>query len=194
MMRTGLYIVPLVGSGSSHLDPRRPKYMKEFADQYESRANEFSEVALVLAVMSDVNHLLVAAQPDVFTFPEQREMDSAIDTLKAAQIQTLLKTFELPAEILSKGSSYRTLARYIDRAIQFSQRAVHVFEAKALRDNPKQRFGDLNKAEQDKLAAVIEHYGYDSKLLGRNSTLETLTAAAGEAGVDSSVPFGGLDI
>lgn len=186
--------MPVVGSGRDHTDPRRAKYMNEYALAHDARANEFSEVALVLATMSDVNHAIVAAQPDVLAFPDLKQMDEPIDTLKAFDVEFLLKQMELPVEILGRGVTYRTLVKYIDQAIQFSQRAVHVYDAKALRENPKQTFADLTRVEKDKLALVFEEYQLDRKALANASTLADLTAAAGEAGTDRRLQFGEVEL
>ena len=193
-MREGLYLVPIIGSGRDHTDPRRAKYMNEYAESHDSRANEFSEVALVFAAMTDLNHAIVSAQADVLAFPDLKQMDEPIGTLKAFDVEFLLKQMELPVEILGRGVTYRTLVKYVDQAIQFSQRAVHVYDAKALRENPKQDFGSLTRVERDKLALVFEEYNLDRKALSNTSTLADLTAAAGEAGTDRALYFGGAEL
>jgi hypothetical protein len=163
-----LYAIPIIGTGLSRLDPRRPKYVVEGGYPWALMDYGSLPTGLVAADVTQAQH-------------------DALTTVRAR-----LEANRIPTQWVTGATTYRELARFVAGLFQFAQRhtALHaedIIGSGALDG----RFRDLDAAQQARIQATATSFGYTLTAGANTPMRDVLTQMANQWGAQ---PFylGGL--
>jgi hypothetical protein len=205
-----LYAIPIVGSGSSRLDPRRPKYVsdKEVYQRWvlsipddpnsplinigaEWNMMDYGSLptGLVAADLTPEQHTTLVANADVDPFAA--DLDTAIGAASTT-VRSRLEANRIPTQWVSGATTYRALARFVAGLFQFAQRHAGLHNEDIIGSGALDgRFRDLSAAQQARIQATATSFGY-TLTAGTNTPMrDVLTQMANQWG---ALPFylGGL--
>lgn len=169
-----LYVIPITGSGSSRLDPRRPAYVVEAGLDWA--AMDYGQVpwGLVAANVTTPQHNALVANADVTAFPANLQTTIGANL---ATVQAALEAARLPAGWVAASDTYATVARTVAGLMQFAQRYTALSGGQELVPasiNLNTQFGSLSAQRQADLLATADSLGYDRTGLQATTTLRAI--------------------
>lgn len=173
-MATRLYVLPIVGTGASASDSRRPKYTDTHLLGVAWTMMDMGDEPVCI-VVADVgsDHAAFAAETDVLALPS--DLDQQVGA-QLATVQNALESRNIPAGWVQGTHTYRQVIRVVAQAFQFMQRLQVVrpgrlFTGGATLDT---RFNQLPVAVRNALVAAATDLGYDTSTLSGTSTLRNI--------------------
>lgn len=116
-----VHLMPMTGTGSSRLDPRIPKYLAEFTNDYWQLVDYGSQdVCLVALNASNTVHTTLGGNSDVYTFPE--DMSGNPTGGGVAQLNDAFESLSIPGNWINASFSYGTILRRIIGMFILNQR------------------------------------------------------------------------
>ena len=185
-----LYIVPVVGSGLSITDARRPKYFNS-TDGIISTGQSwsvvdfgFEPVMIVGADLITADDLLVAQQPDAISLP----FNLAV-TLNAGQVTTTrarLESLHIPALWVNTSLTWVSVVRTVLGMFSFLQRYSGIYARQNGISPPslfvsgvtlETLFGGLPVTVQTALIETAVSFGFSTAGLTANTTVRVVLKA-----------------
>jgi hypothetical protein len=119
--------MPMVGTGLTHEDARRPLYKDSIFTPNAVPWAMFDfgvrQVCLLAATTTDPIHVSLIANADVYAFPDGFEAGVlTVGTNATALTNTLENTFSIPAQWVSSQLTYAAVAHTVGAMFQFLQR------------------------------------------------------------------------
>jgi hypothetical protein len=175
-----LYAIPIVGSGSSRLDPRRPAYVVEAGLLWALMDYGSLPTGLVAADVTQAQHDALAAHADVDAFAA--DLDTALGAASTT-VRARLEANRIPTQWVTGATTYRELARFVAGLFQFAQRhtALHaedIIGSGALDG----RFRDLSAAQQARIQATATSFGYTLTTSANTPMRDVLTQMSNQWG------------
>lgn len=113
------YLVPVIGTGTT-TDSRRPKYIAGvIAGPWSAMDYGDEPVMLVAADVTPGEHTTIAANADVAAAPA--DISTTISGTLST-VQTKYESFNIPADWVTSGMTWKTLIRWTSRLFVFHQR------------------------------------------------------------------------
>lgn len=113
--------MPMTGTGSSHVDPRVPKYVAEFGSAQWQLVDYGSQDACLVAVDADATtHATLTAHADVLTVPAN--LDSNPSAAAVTTTQNALEALTIPAGWVTTSLTWRTIVRVVIGMFVLNQR------------------------------------------------------------------------
>jgi uncharacterized protein YejL (UPF0352 family) len=184
-----LYAIPMIGTGSSRLDPRRPKYVVEAGIAWSLMDYGTLPTGLVAADVTQAQHDALAANADVDAFAAN--LDTAIGAASTT-VRSRLEANRIPTQWVSGATTYRELARFVAGLFQFAQRHAGLHNEDIIGSGALDgRFRDLDAAQQGRIQATATSFGYTLTTSANTPMRDVLTQMATQWGAQ---PFylGGL--
>lgn len=169
-----LYIVPVVGSGSSK-DPRRPKYFSGSFSNWTANDYGLEAVMIVGADLAPADDTAVTANADVTALPFN--LDANLTAGQVTTTQTKLEALNIPAGWVSTSLTWRTVARLVLGMFQFMQRYNAISNGARLflaGVDLSTQFSSLPAQVRADLIAAADSLGYDRSSLSGASTLRQI--------------------
>lgn len=175
-----LYLVPAIGSGSSHLDPRRPKYFKDDLNPPEPWAGMdygFQPVFIVGANLSSSGESFILAQPDVSEFPV--DLDTQLSGGDANTAKDMLESFFIAAHWIVANMTWREVARTTLGMFQYFQRLNAVIGNVVLFDGTGNKtlnaqFSQIPPNIQAGIHEAARTLGYNSSFITANTQIRAI--------------------
>lgn len=170
------YVMPIVGTGTSRLDARRPKYLDAYPDlQWAMMDYGLEPVCLVCVRNIDqTTHDALVANADVLAAPEN--IDANLSTPAVTVIGNFFEALNIPGGWLSPSLTYRTVLRTVAGLFQFAQRWHGMGGGAIFTDglDLSVTYAALPTAKKTMLIDVADSFGYDYSSLGASSTLRQI--------------------
>lgn len=192
-----LYVLPIVGTGTSREDPRTAKYSSTHLNDTSWMLMDCGArpVCLVAADIDTTAHAALVAEPDVWAFPEGFEWGySAVPgTAVRNAIRDGLESFGLPANWVVVGMTYRQIAHSLAALFQFVQR----YSAMVGYADPFQgmtlatQLGDMADTGM-MFRAAAESLGWSTAALTPTTTLRAALKIMADEWGDDEIHFGGF--
>lgn len=201
-----LYIVPVVGSGSSQ-DPRRPKYFMSDAsgqgrtgiitDGTPFRAQDYGHEAWMVVggdlTTSDDN--LVVGQADAFALPF--DLATFPSGAQVTNVKNKLEAINVPAGWVNTSIQWLTIVRVVLGMFTFMQRYAVLAEGGTLFGGGvtlATTFGALPDAKQTALVATADSFALDRSGLTNATTMRAILKALADQFGDRVYDFAGTRI
>jgi len=159
-MALRFYIVPVIGTGASPTDARRPKYISGggIAGTWSALDYGFDPAMLVAANVTSAENTAISANADVVTVPAS--LDLTIGS-NLTTVQGSLEAFNIPAGWVTSAMTFRFVVRWIGRLFKFCQRmqglgATKLFPAGITLDS---FVGDLTTGQRQKVTDAANSLG-----------------------------------
>lgn len=138
-----IHLMPMTGTGSSHLDPRVPKYVSEFgAFQWQGPVDYGSQDACFIAIDTDAaTQATLSAHADDLAVPAN--LDNTPGTGAVATTQAALEALDIPAGWVNTGLTWRTIVRVVLGMFILNQR-YWVISANQLGNGRRSIFDNVN--------------------------------------------------
>jgi hypothetical protein len=175
-----LYAIPIIGTGSSRLDPRRPNYVEALGIAWSMMDYGSLPTGLVAADVTQAEHDALAANADVDPFAA--DLDTALGAASTT-VRSRLEANRIPTQWVTGATTYRELARFVAGLFQFAQRhtglhAEDIIGSGAL----DSRWRDLAAAQQARIQATATSFGY-TLTAGQNTPMrDVLTQMSNQWG------------
>jgi hypothetical protein len=116
--------MPIIGTGSSRLDPRRPKYAENTLTGVVWGMMDYGyrPTCLVAADTDGAVHSALTANSDVFAFPDGFESSGATVGNQSTPVTNALEAQAIPAQWVQSQSTYLSVAHTVGAMFQFMQR------------------------------------------------------------------------
>jgi hypothetical protein len=145
----------------------------------------------VLAADIEIDdHAYVSSQADVFSFPENIDVNPSPAELSA--LEDFMEIAYIPADWLLPNMSWREVIRTITGMFLFMQRLTAITG-----DSPldwgitlNTSFGDIPTDKQDAIIEAYDSLGYDSSVLKDNWTLRIILKNTADQWGDAPIYFG----
>lgn len=191
------YVVPVIGSGSSHLDARRPKYFSDFAGgslPYGSMDFGLEPVMLVAADISTDQHATISVNPDVIVIPA--DIDQRISSVALEIVQLALENMNIPAGWVTTSHTYRSVLRVVVGIFQFMQRyqangGSRLFGGAVILGT---QFNQLSAVVRNRMIQTANDLNYDTSSLSASSTLRAILKALGDQWGNKTIIIGGFSL
>lgn len=118
-MALRFYLVPKIGDGLTPMTAVRPKYVADLSVGFAAMDYGREDLMLVGVDVSVAQHTSIAANADVTVIPSN--LDATIGVNLAA-VQASLEGWNLPAEWVTSGMTYRFVIGKVGRLLTFMQR------------------------------------------------------------------------
>lgn len=174
-MATQLYVVPVIGAGTTD-DARRPKYADTDLVGFDWAAMDFGNEPLML-VATETNTAL-AAEPDVLQVP--LNIDQNLGAGAVTLVQNYLEARFVPADWVTTALTYRQVLRSVVGIFTFMQRAQGLGLARLLDGSSvslNTTFGSLPAAVRTKLLSAAQSLNFDHSSLSAASTIRQILKA-----------------
>lgn len=116
----GFYLVPKIGTGTTPLDPVRPKYIGDLGVFYSAVDLGLEPTFLVGAVLTPAQHTAVTSNSDVFAFPDINTQVGGNPTLN--RVRNELEQRNLPGNWIDSATAWRDVIGSILRNAFILQR------------------------------------------------------------------------
>jgi hypothetical protein len=191
---TRLYLMPVIGSGASQGDARRPKYADtHLADLPWGMIDYGAEPACMVGVQDipDAAHTALAAEPDCVALP--LNLDAAIGA-QLNQVQNVIEALNVPAQWVQATHTYRQVARLVTAMFQFMQRLDGIGFGRLLNGTVtlNTRFNQLPQATRGKLIEAAQSMNFDTSSLSSTSTIRTILKAMADQWGVLEIHIGGM--
>lgn len=176
-----IYFMPVIGTGASRADGRRPKYddtdllgitwsMMDFGNE---------PFCIVAADVTPSQHTTLAAHADVLSPPA--DLDQQIG-LQLTTVQNALETANMPANWVQSTHTYRTVVRAAAAFCQFMQRLQAFYTGKIFTGGVtlSTTFGSLPAGVRTVLIATANDLNFNTSSLSGSSTLRQIIKAMGD--------------
>lgn len=173
-----LYVVPIIGGGTSLEDAYRPKYVAAAGVPWSWMPADSQGWGLVRTDVTTVQHNQLSAQPDVISFPAA--LSNTISPVALAEVQASLEALDIPAEWVTTSYTYRDIAEALTGWIQFLQRwsALVDLARKKLFNGTTvtmdTQWGDLPLAVRQYLAGVAQDMNLDTSQVTATTTMRQI--------------------
>ena len=190
-----LYLVPVVGTGSSSSDARRPKYFDAFTSGWAANDYGLEPHMLVAADLSGADDASLTSNADVTALPFYLG-----DTLTAGQVtatQTALESRNLPAGWVTTAFTWRQVVRLVLGMFHFMQRYQNVSNGQRLflaGVDLERTLGSLPQQVRDDLQATANSFGYDTSPLTGGNTIRQALKLLADNWSKTSFRIGGIGI
>ena len=190
-----LYLVPVVGTGSSSADARRPKYFDAFTSGWAANGYGLEPHMLVAADLSGADDTSLTANADVTALPFYLG-----DTLTAGQVtatQTALESRNLPAGWVTTAFTWRAVLRVVLGVFHFMQRYHNVSGGQRLflaGVDLERTLGSLPQQVRDDLQATANSFGYDTSPLTGGNTIRQALKLLADNWSNTRFRIGGIEI
>ena len=127
-MAMRISIVPVIGTGASSQDPRRPKYFVgglPTTVAWGGTDYGFEPSMIIAADLDAANLAFLVAQPDAFVVPES--LDATLTSGQVAGVQSYLEAINLPANWVTVDFTWRKVLRIVIGTFRFMARFAVVF-------------------------------------------------------------------
>lgn len=174
-MSTRFYLMPMVlgGPGGTALVPKYESTMQVEGVGTAIVPYGIENVCLVAASgINEATHLLVAANSDVVTLPEN--IDQSIGA-QLAVVQARLEALHIPADWVQSGFSYRSILRVVVLIFQLAQRYRglgfgRLLEGKTL----STRWNQLSAGTKANLQQLASDLKFDTAGITNTSTIRQI--------------------
>lgn len=200
-MATRFYIVPVIGTGATKQDARRPKY---FADgtvtaNWSGMDYGFQPWMIVNADLSVSDDNLIVSEPDAFAIP----FDLA-PTLNAGQVTAVkakLEAINVPAGWITTSLTWLIVLRTVLSMFGFFQRfgAIYATDNNGTIINPfsggvtlDSTFGSLSLAVRNALTKTALSFNLDTSGITAGSTLRQILKNVADQLNNSQYNFNGV--
>lgn len=184
-MTLRLYLMPLVGDGTK-ASPRRGAYVLSHlaGTDYTIMDGGLEPVCLLAADVTAAQHTALSGESDVVALPTNLQ---ATVGAQLATVQAALEQFNLPADWVTAGMTYRTVARGVALLFQFLQRANAVALQRVFASGVtlNTAFQDLPPGVQDVVRDTADALGVDrSGATGATTLRQILRAVSAQMRVE----------
>lgn len=187
-----LYVIPIVGSGSSRLDPRHPQYVNEAGLDWSAMDYGAIPWCLCAADTDTAQDAALTANADVRGLPDN--LDQAVGGATTA-VRNALEVARLPAGWVTSATTYRAVVRAVAGLLQFAQRYTAVSGGQELVASQAAldlRVNQLSAQRRADLGDAADSLGYDtSAITGTTTVRQALKVLADQWG-DRPFVLGGL--
>ncbi len=174
------YLMPVTGTGSSHLDPIRPKYANTDIAGLSWGMLPYGEENLALVHVRDIPiaiHTALAAELDVIAIPQ--DIDATVGAGALTTVRNALENRNIPGQWVGSGSTYREVLRLIARTMLCFQRLqglrlARLFQSGVTLDT---QFNQLPAGVRTNLIAMADSMNLDRSSLSGTSTIRTMLKA-----------------
>lgn len=188
-----LYLIPMTGTGSSHLDPRRPAYVVEAGLAWAAMDYGAVAQALVAADTDAVQDAALTAHGDVTGIPTT--LDQAVGAA-ANTIRTRLEAAGIPADWVQGSDTLRGVVRGVAGTFQFAQRYTGLFAGAALPvvgvGALDTRWNQLSATDRQRFLDTAASFGYDLAWVTNTTQLRALLKWLADAWGSRPFLLGGL--
>lgn len=203
-MALRIALVPVVGSGVSSEEARRPKYVADGGltpmPRWAAIDYGFEPWMVVAADLSASHVTALQAEADVFLLPA--DLDALLTVGQVAAVQTALEAIPLPAEWVTTAFTWRGLLRIVLGICRFMARYTVVFaEATQLTTRVftggvdlTRTIGSLPLAVRTALTATATSLGLDTTGVTGATTLRGLLRTVGLQGAATPTALGAVVI
>lgn len=179
------YIVPKVGTGSSPMDPFRPKYIYDLGVQASWMDYGREDAFLVGAEVSSAQHTSLASNLDVIAIPQG--LDNTISVSALSTVQDKLEGMKVPAGWVTTSHTYRQVVGAVGRFFMLMQRfdgmnARTFFESGITLDT---RVNGLTAAQRNALQNAALSLGLDVSFVTPTMTIRAVL----KGWIDQMGPF-----
>lgn len=168
-----IYLMPIIVDADGD---RVVKYQSELPG-YSAMDYGNEPVALVASDVTGPQHSALAAHPDVIAVPA--DLNSTIGGA-LGQAQAALEAFNVPADWLTSGMTWRVAVGGVARIFQLAQRVQgHGWVARILSGGVdlSTQFGDLPFDVRAHLIVMADSFGFDRSGINASSTLRQILRA-----------------
>jgi hypothetical protein len=116
-----IHLLPMTGGGTSHLDPRVPKYLAEFgAGQWQLVDYGSQDVCFVALDADAATHSALTAHADVLTVPAN--LDNTPGAGAVTTTRNALEALDIPGGWVTTSTPWRTVVRVVVGMFLLNQR------------------------------------------------------------------------
>lgn len=193
---TRFYLVPIESVGNT----RGPEYFPWFFDpdpvaelagvRWSLKDYGVINQGVVAAEVTQAQHDFLAAQAEVFDFPEN--LDAAMGSADRTALSNYLEAVAIPADWLSPADTYRTALRTVTGMFLFMQRYTAITGTNPLQSGLtlNTQFRNLNAVNQNAIRQTFTDLGYDDTVIRDNWTLRVLLKNAADQWGSRAIEFG----
>jgi hypothetical protein len=192
-MTLNLYVMPIVGTGTSRSDPRRPKYSTTIFPALQWGMFDYGNEPWCLVGVVDIDvptDSTLSGEPDVLALPAN--LDQAIGSGAAlTRARTGLESVNIPGTWLTAANTWRDAVRFVGAVCQFAQRyqgatgGVWFTGGVTLAST----FNSLPQAARDGLTVAAESFGFDTSGITGTSTLRQILLSVGQQYLATQPPL-----
>jgi hypothetical protein len=152
------------------------------------------DVGLIAADVTTAQHSIVAAQTDVIALPVNLDVTLNAGAVNAAQ--AALEGWNVPANWVTTGMTYRQVVRTVVRMWRFHARMVAMSNGRLFDGTVtlSTALASLPLAARNRLKSVADSYGLDYSGVTNATTVRQLLKAMADQFADDPVTLGGLTI
>ncbi len=152
--------------------------------------NEFggNGIAAVTMEVTDSEHTLIAAQPDVVSVPP---LDSRLNTAQFNRFQTWCEARGIPSDKFNSNMTIFRILSTMVRMFMFHQR-LNGIGLSQIGTNLDRQIGALPLSTRQRLQSAIVSFGWDDKYLNNNLSLRDVCKQVGDF-YNKRVRFGEID-
>ena len=191
-----LFVLPVVGSGSSRLDPRRPKYVVEepalAGVPWAMMDYGHHPGCLLAADVTNQQRNLLSGKADVALVP--LNLDTTVGANLTAT-QNVLEALHVPALWVTASDTWRVVVRTVGGLFQFAQRYAGLTDGQDLLPagvNLNLTMADVPQARRDAIQATAESFGYDTSAITGATTIRAALKILGDQWGDDPFLLGGM--
>lgn len=189
------YLVPIDRVG----DYRGPKYFKwRFGEGIDClwslKAYGRVDVGLLAADITQTDHDALILNVDVFSFPENIELNMTPADRSALQSYLEGMPIPIPGDWLSPSDTYRTAIKTIAGMMMFMQRLTHIMDSapETWGVTLNTQYKDFPPELQAGILQTINELGWDDSVIKDNWTVRVLWKNMADQWGDTPIIFGGF--
>lgn len=199
-MALRLCLVPIIGSGSSPRDSRRPKYFgtPDVPENWGGTDYGFEPWMLVASDLSAASVTFLTAQGDAFLIPEN--LDAILTSGQVNTVQNQLESMNIPAEWVTTTLNWRFVIRVVLGLFRFMARFaavygnitgtnVRVFSGGV---NLSRSFSSLSADVRSALITTADQLSLDRSGITGITTLRQILRSVGEQMAVVPLPIGDM--
>jgi hypothetical protein len=185
------YIAPLIGTGASRDDARRPAYIADLGVQWGGLDFGLEPFMLVVADVTPAQHATISGNSDVISLPQN--IDNQIAASLTA-VQTALESINVPADWVTSGMTYRQIMRLVSAMFLFTQRLHGVASLRIFTGGVtlSTRFNQLPAGVRQNLLDAANSMSFDTSSLSGTSTIRQILKTMADQWGSQPINVGGF--
>lgn len=194
-MTTRWYLLPIIGTGITRADGRRPKYIADLGIRPWSMMDYgLLPVAILMADVTAQQHTDLTANSDVRAIP--LNLDSTVGAGAVTATRNALEALSIPGNWVGASTTWRVVLRTTAGLFQFAQRVhgrfgVTLLESGVTLDTT---WTQLPQGAKDILLTTAQELGIDTSQATGSTTLRQIFKAFGDAWGSKTLLMGGVEI
>lgn len=186
------FILPMIGTGTPKVDPRRPKYLADLGIlDWCAMDYGLEPVALVVCNPLDATQAALSANADVYTFP--LAFDATLGGQEANALKAAFATVNIPETWIGANNTSREVIRVTAQLFQFAKRlhargATRLFPAGVTLST---QWNALPLAFQNALLDCAQSFGWSTAGFSGTSTMRNMLRAIVDQWGNTPILLGG---